>query len=91
MDFYTSKGLGIKSRQIWPIPNLANTYVDVLLFRSNSFVRQQARGARELLEPSHQAGAGQVDAQDALRKFQSQTGGAVKLPDEARADLQRLT
>jgi len=38
-----------------------------------------------------QAGAGQVDAQDALRKFQSQTGGAVKLPDEARADLQRLT
>jgi hypothetical protein len=38
-----------------------------------------------------QARAGQVDAQDDLRKFHSQTGGAVKLPDEARADLQRLT
>ncbi|PYN34217.1 MAG: hypothetical protein DME01_16280 [Candidatus Rokuibacteriota bacterium] len=72
--------------------DLANTYVEVLLSRSSSFARQQARGTRELLESLFtQARTGQVDAQDALRKFQSQTGAAVKLPDEARVDLQRLT
>jgi tyrosine-protein kinase Etk/Wzc len=72
--------------------DLANTYVDVLLARSNSFARQQARGTRELLENLFaQAKTSQGDAQDALRKFQAQTGGAVKLPDEARIDLQRLT
>jgi polysaccharide biosynthesis transport protein len=72
--------------------DLANTYVEVLLARSNSFARQQARGTREFLESLlTQARTSQVDSQDALKKFQSQTGGAVKLPDEARADLQRLT
>ena len=72
--------------------DLANTYVEVLLSRSSSFSRQLARGTRELLENLlTQARTSQVDAQDALRKFQSQTGGGVKLPDEARVDLQRLT
>ena len=72
--------------------DLANTYVDVLLSRSSSFARQQARGTRELLENLFtQARTSQADAQDALRKFQAQTGSAVKLPDEARVDLQRLT
>src|SRR5262245_28727497 len=72
--------------------DLANTYVDVLLARSNSFARDQARGTRELLENLFgQAKTSQGDAQDALRKFQAQTGGAVKLPDESRIDLQRLT
>src|SRR4029450_1843377 len=68
--------------------DLANTYVEVPLSRSNSFARQQARGTRELLETLlTQARTGQVDAQDALRKFQSQAGAVVKLPDEARSDL----
>jgi capsular exopolysaccharide synthesis family protein len=72
--------------------DLANTYVDVLLARSNSFAREQARGTRELLENLFaQARTSQGDAQDAVRKFQAQTGGAVKLPDESRIDLQRLT
>ena len=72
--------------------DLANTYVDVLLARSSSFAREQARGTRELLENLFaQAKTSQGDAQDALRKFQAQSGGAVKLPDESRIDLQRLT
>lgn len=71
--------------------DLANTYVDVLLARSSSFARQQARGTRELLEGLLvQARGSQNEAEDALRKFQAQSGGAVKLPEESRADLARL-
>src|SRR5207249_11110598 len=71
--------------------DLANTYVDVLLSRSSSFARQQARGTRELLESlMTQAKTSQGDAEEALRKFQAQGGGAVKLPDESRVELQRL-
>jgi capsular exopolysaccharide synthesis family protein len=72
--------------------DLANTYVEVLLSRSSSFARQQARGTRELLESMlAQARTSQTEAEDSLRKFQAQGGGAVKLPDESRVDLQRLT
>jgi succinoglycan biosynthesis transport protein ExoP len=72
--------------------DLANTYVEVLLSRSSSFARQQARGTRELLESMlAQAKTSQAEAEDSLRKFQAQGGGAVKLPDESRVDLQRLT
>ena len=71
--------------------DLANTYVEVLLSRSSAFARQQARGTRELLETLlAQAKTSQAEAEDALRKIQVQ-GGAVKLPDESRVDLQRLT
>ena len=71
--------------------DLANTYVEVLLARSSSFARQQARGTRELLEGLLvQARTSQNEAEDALRKFQAQSGGAVKLPEESRADLARL-
>ncbi len=71
--------------------DLANTYVDVLLARSSSFARQQARGTRELLDNLMvQAKTSQNEAEEALRKFQAQSGGAVKLPEELRADLARL-
>ena len=72
--------------------DLANTYVEVLLSRSSSFARQQARGTRELLENLlTQAKASQGEAEQSLRSFQAQRGGSVKLPDEARVDLQRLS
>jgi polysaccharide biosynthesis transport protein len=71
--------------------DLANTYVEVLLARSSSFARQQARGTRELLESLLLQGkTSQNDAEEALRKFQARTGGAVKLPEESRADLAQL-
>lgn len=71
--------------------DLANTYVEVLLARSSSFARQQARGTRELLEGLLvQSRTSQNEAEDALRKFQGQSGGAVKLPEESKADLARL-
>lgn len=71
--------------------DLTNTYVEVLLSRSSSFARQQARGTRELIESMlAQAKTNQAEAEDALRKFQAQGGGAVKLPDESRMELQRL-
>ena len=71
--------------------DLANTYVEVLLSRSSAFARQQARGTRELLESFlTQARSSQAEAEEALRKVQAQ-GGAVKLPDESRLDLQRLS
>jgi len=71
--------------------DLANTYVEVLLSRSSTFARQQARGTRELLESMlAQARTSQAEAEDSLRKFQAQGGSAVKLPDESRVDLQRL-
>src|SRR5688572_11578386 len=71
--------------------DLANTYVEVLLARSSSFARQQARGTRELLEGLMvQAKTSQNESEDALRKFQGQSGGAVKLPEESKADLARL-
>jgi succinoglycan biosynthesis transport protein ExoP len=71
--------------------DLANTYVEVLISRSSALARQQARGTRELLETFvTQAKTSQAEAEDALRRTQAQ-GGAVKLPDESRVDLQRLT
>ena len=71
--------------------DLANTYVEVLLSRSSSFARQQARETRELLEGLLvQAKNTNLEAQDSLRKFQRESNGVVKLPDEARMDLKRL-
>ena len=69
--------------------DLANTYVEVLLSRSSSFSRQQARGTRELLESMlAQAQASQTEVHDSLRRFQGPA--AVKLPDESKVELQRL-
>ena len=71
--------------------DLANTYVEVLLTRSSQFARQQARGTRELLENLlTQANNNRTEAEDALRKFQSQSGSSIKLPDESRGDMMRL-
>jgi polysaccharide biosynthesis transport protein len=71
--------------------DLANTYVEVLFTRSSQFARQQARGTRELLENLlSQANTSRSEAEDALRKFQAQSGSSIKLPDESRSDLQRL-
>ncbi|PYM92507.1 MAG: hypothetical protein DME04_14975 [Candidatus Rokuibacteriota bacterium] len=71
--------------------DLANTYVDVLLSRSSSFARQQARGTRELLESlMTQAKMSQGEAEDAMRRFQAKTGGRIKLPEESKSDLTAL-
>jgi polysaccharide biosynthesis transport protein len=71
--------------------DLANTYVDVLLSRSSSFARQQARGTRELLENLlTQAKSSQGDADEAMRRFQQKAGGSFKLPDESKVDLTAL-
>lgn len=71
--------------------DLANTYVDVLMSRSSSFARQQARGTRELLENlMSQAKTSQGDAEDAMRRFQRKAGGSFKLPEESKGDLAAL-
>jgi succinoglycan biosynthesis transport protein ExoP len=71
--------------------DLANTFVDVLLARSSAVARQQNRGTRELLENLlTQARSGQTDADSALRKFQTESGSVIKLPEEARMELARL-
>ena len=71
--------------------DLANTYVEVLLSRSSAYARAQAKGTRELLESMlAQARTNQADAEDHLRKFNAQGGSVLKLPQEARLDLQRL-
>lgn len=71
--------------------DLANTYVDVLLSRSGSFARQQARGTRELLENLlAQAKGHQSDAEEAMRRYQQRTSGSLKLPDESRGAVTAL-
>ena len=71
--------------------DLANTYVDVLLSRSSSFARQQARGTRELLENLMiQARSSQGEAEDAMRRFQAKAGGRFTLPDESKGELTAL-
>ena len=71
--------------------DLANTYVEVLLSKSSSFARQQARGTRDLLENLwSQAKANQTEAEDALRKYQAKNGGTLKLPEEAKVELTSL-
>src|SRR2546429_1405552 len=71
--------------------DLANTYVEVLLSRSSSFARQQARGTRELLENlMTQARSSQGEAEDAMRRFQAKAGGRFKLPDESKGELTAL-
>ncbi|PYN16904.1 MAG: hypothetical protein DME05_06850, partial [Candidatus Rokuibacteriota bacterium] len=71
--------------------DLANTYVDVLLSRSSSFARQQARGTRELLENlMTQARSSQGEAEEAMRRFQAKAGGRFKLPDESKGELTAL-
>ena len=71
--------------------DLANTYVEVLLSKSSSFARQQARGTRDLLENLwSQARANQTEAEDALRRYQAKLGGSLKLPEESRIELTSL-
>jgi succinoglycan biosynthesis transport protein ExoP len=71
--------------------DLANTYVDVLLSRSSSFARQQARGTRELLENLLvQAKSSQADAEEAMRRYQQKSGPGFKVPDESKVDLTTL-
>jgi polysaccharide biosynthesis transport protein len=71
--------------------DLANTYVDVLIARSNQFARQQNRSAREMLENLlSQARTSQTDAEESLRKFQVDTGNRVKLPDGTKLEVMKL-
>jgi capsular exopolysaccharide synthesis family protein len=71
--------------------DLANTYVEILLARSSSVMRQQARETRDLLENLlAQARGTQAEAEEALRKFQAQHGASIRVPDEMRVDVTRL-
>ena len=71
---------------------LANTYVEVLLSRSGSYAREQARAARELIENLiGQARTNLLDADEALRKFQAQAGGAFKIPEQTHLQLSKLS
>lgn len=71
--------------------DLANSYVEILLARTSSYARDQNRGTRELLENLvNQTRATQKEAELALTKFQAETPGIVKLPDDVRLDATRL-
>ncbi len=71
--------------------DLANTYVEVLLSRSSSYSRQQARTTREMLESMlGQVRTDQQQADEAMATFQSKFGGSVKLPEVSQAQMQKL-
>jgi len=71
--------------------DLANTYVEVLLSRSSSYARQQARTTRELLETLlAQARTDQEQSSDAFSKFRSKTGSGFQIPGVAQAQVQKL-
>jgi polysaccharide biosynthesis transport protein len=71
--------------------DLANTYVEVLLSRSNAFARQQARGTRELLETLWgQAKTSQSEAEEDLRKLQANAGGSLRIPEGSKLDMTAL-
>jgi len=70
--------------------DLANTYTDVLLARSSSQARDQARATREMIENLLvQARTSQQEAEESFRKFQGTTGD-VRLPEQSRLELTKL-
>lgn len=71
--------------------DLANTYVEVLISRSSSYARQQARTTRELLETMvGQARSDQEQSSDAFSKFRSKSGVGAQIPSVAQAQAQKL-
>lgn len=71
--------------------DLANTYVEVLLSRSSSYARQQARTTRELLETMlGQARTDQEQSSEAFSKFRSKSGVGAQIPGVAQAQAQKL-
>lgn len=72
--------------------DLANSYVEVLLARSAATAREQARMTRELIgNLTAQAQTGQLEAEDALRKFQEERGGGLNLPEHTKLELKKLS
>ena len=70
--------------------DLANTYTDVLLARSSSQAREQARATREMIENLLvQARTSQQEAEESFKKFQGTTGD-VRLPEQSRLELTKL-
>ena len=71
---------------------LANTYVDVLLARTGSQARDQARAVREMLENLLvQTKANVNEAEDSLRKFRRGGGDTgVAVSDQSRVEMAKL-
>ena len=71
--------------------DLANTYVDVLLARTGSQARDQARAIREMLDNLLlQTKAGLTEAEDSLRKFSGGTGDGMAVSDQSRLEMVKL-
>jgi len=70
---------------------LANTYVDVLLARTGSQARDQARAVREMLENLLvQTKASLNEAEASLRNFRRGTGDGIGVSDQARLEMAKL-
>src|SRR5262245_1551877 len=71
--------------------DLANTYVDVLLARTGSQARDQARAIREMLDNLLlQTKTSLTEAEDSLRKFRDTGGGGMAVLDQARLETVKL-
>jgi succinoglycan biosynthesis transport protein ExoP len=71
--------------------DLANTYVDVLLSRTGSQARDQARAVREMLDNLLlQTKSNLVESEEALRRNRGTGGDGVAVTDQARLELARL-
>jgi succinoglycan biosynthesis transport protein ExoP len=71
--------------------DLANTYVDVLLARTGSQARDQARAIREMLDNLLlQTKANLTEAEDSLRKFRGSGGDGMAISDQSRLEMARL-
>lgn len=70
---------------------LANTYVDVLLVRTGSQARDQARAVREMLENLLvQTKASLNEAEDSLRRFRRSGGDGIAVSDQSRLEMTKL-
>lgn len=71
--------------------DLANTYVDVLLARTGSQARDQARAVREMLDNLLlQTKAGLTEAEESLRKFRGSGGDGIAVSDQSRLEMAKL-
>lgn len=91
---FSVKGSQVEIRAIATRPkvamDLANTYVEILLARSRSFVREEARAAREFLEGQlAQAQETLKEQEERLGKVRA-AGGGLQLTQRAELDLTRL-
>jgi capsular exopolysaccharide synthesis family protein len=70
---------------------LANTYVDVLLARTGSQARDQARTVREMLENLQaQTKKSLNEAEESLRRFQRTGGEGIAVSDQSRLEVTKL-